>query len=295
MISNGDLSPEYIDAATGLPAPKPYTPQDDADVARRKITYFNHKKSLPPSLFFLAVGTWTAFRRMLEYPDGTTIAIEILHLPEWAEDVEGRHVITALNALHESILWMHLFTGPDQFEYTSQRDRIVELIREREEIKASEAPLINIKANQLPVLQRSKSSEMSAKPFIPVAVGLSPEQKSRLQAVREELKRLISEIPRPGYKYPGSIYREIAVVSDGTDGIDCGGNTTFVTQRMIPSSCLQDENAVALEGHKALHFAAYQNQAEMTPASPFMAWLSDALNERYQEQRESRLFGSDFK
>jgi aminopeptidase N len=83
-------------------------------------------------LFFLGCGTYDTYTRTLEYPDGDCINLELLVFPGL---VKPDHAVVAVNALHDSVMWTLLSTGPEATEHTSERKRAYELISERERLK----------------------------------------------------------------------------------------------------------------------------------------------------------------
>ena len=96
------------------------------DSSRDTITYQNDEP-MPPYLFFLGVGTWDTFAKEFRYPDGKAVRLELLALPGAnREDAE-----TAVEIMADSILWTHIFTGPERFEDTEKRQRLYELCTRR--------------------------------------------------------------------------------------------------------------------------------------------------------------------
>jgi aminopeptidase N len=63
-------------------------------------------------LFFLGVGTYETFKRQLMYPDGDAFELELL-VPPGSDAQAAEH---ALDVLADSILYVHLFTGPNKYE-----------------------------------------------------------------------------------------------------------------------------------------------------------------------------------
>lgn len=129
-------------------------------------------------------GTYASYKKPLEYPNGDTIMLELLC---FANLVESSHAHSALQSLHDSIMWVHLSTGPEAHDHQVERKRAYALIEEREKLKAE--------------LEASSSSSSS-----------------RLAEIRAELKEVVKAWKKLGYKYTGAIYREI-----GMENSDYGG------------------------------------------------------------------------
>jgi aminopeptidase N len=115
LISNGDVDLPWHRIGNG----------------RAGIRYRNLKTPMAPYLFFLGAGTWTGFLSELEYPDGTTITLELLLQPGTDPSYAGE----ALDILAGSVLWVSLFTGPDCYEHLLVRHRLyalsMQLFREK--------------------------------------------------------------------------------------------------------------------------------------------------------------------
>ena len=142
-------------------------------------------------LFFLGVGTYSTFTKEFEYPDGGTFMLELLVPPGSNEEAAER----ALSILHDAIMWVYIFTGPEQFdeEKLPIRKKLWELVHKQEKIKLE---------------AKSESTlEESAK-------------------VRNELTELVKTISH-GYKYTGTVYREIGMQNSDFGGMENVGNTTI--------------------------------------------------------------------
>ena len=129
LISNGNVSRE----------------RTRFDSTRDTITYHNNEP-MPPYLFFLGVGTWDTFTREFCYPNGKTVRLELLALP----GADAADAETAVDIMADAILWTHIFTGPERFEYTERRQKLYELCTRRfrgeegltEEIEALAADMV---------------------------------------------------------------------------------------------------------------------------------------------------------
>jgi aminopeptidase N len=195
VVTNGDLAPGFYDGkmnatfqsieeAFSSSSNKDIILKSNADSPTRKkvIKYYNHKVNMAPYLFFLGCGTYDVYTKEVEYPDGDTFLLEILCLPGIVtpEDAE-----TSLVALRDSILWLLISTGPEATEHNEEREEIYKLLKARDELK----------------------------------VANNDEFARDLSAIRAELKALISKWNDTGYKYTGSVYREIAMENSNYGGM----------------------------------------------------------------------------
>ena len=225
---------------------------------RDKIVYENSVTPMAPYLFFLGVGTYATFSREFEYPDGDTFMLELLVPPGSNAEAAER----ALDILHDSAMWVYLFTGPEQFDEDKLpvRKELWELVRKRENMKLEE-----------------KS-------------GATLEE---LQQVRKELAKLSGAIT-PGYKYTGTVYREIGMQNSDFGGMENVGNTTITTNRIMPTQQITDpafEYMIRVKVHEYYH---NQNGSEVTGKSPFEIWLNEAVTVHVEEQYHAFLFGEDY-
>ncbi len=242
LITNGDVVVERHTVKPG----------------RDKIVYDNSVTPMAPYLFFLGVGTYATFKREFEYPDGGTFMLELLVPPE--SNVAAAE--KALDILHDSIMWVYLFTGPEQFdeEKLPVRKEIWDLVRMRELMK------------------------LEAKP------EFTPEE---LEKVRNRLAELDSTIS-PGYRYTGTVYREIGMQNSDFGGMENVGNTTITTNRIMPFPQTTDpayEYMVRVKVHEYHH---NQNGSEVTGRSPFEIWLNEAVTVHVEEQHHAFFFGEDY-
>ncbi len=225
---------------------------------RDKIVYENSITPMATYLFFLGVGTYSTFTRKFEYPDGGTFMIELLVPPGSSAEAAEK----ALSILHDAIMWVYIFTGPEQFdeEKLPIRKKVWELVRKQEKIKLE-----------------TKSESMlreSAK-------------------VRNDLTELVKKINH-GYKYTGTIYREIGMQNSDFGGMENVGNTTITTNRIMPSPYTTDpafEYMIRVKLHEYYH---NENGSEVTGKSPFEIWLNEAVTVHVEEQYHALLFGEDY-
>ncbi|HVN65633.1 MAG TPA: M1 family metallopeptidase [Methanomicrobiales archaeon] len=124
IISNGDV----------------VEPRNAAGEGRDRIRYANMITPMAPYLFFLGVGTYAAFERQCEYPDGKTFLLVLL-APPGSDPALARE---ALGILHDAVIWVYLFTGPGQYREPVIRREMYRLVREREELKAAGGDLRRI-------------------------------------------------------------------------------------------------------------------------------------------------------
>ncbi|AKB74632.1 Membrane alanine aminopeptidase N [Methanosarcina lacustris Z-7289] len=243
LITNGDV-------AVGRQTLKP---------GRDKIVYDNSVTPMATYLFFLGVGTYATFTREFEYPDGETFMLELLVPPGSNAEAAEK----ALDILHDSVMWVYIFTGPEQFNEAKLpvRKELWELVRKREKMKLeakSESPL-----------------------------------EKELRAVRDELAKIGSTIT-PGYKYTGTVYREIGMQNSDFGGMENVGNTTITTNRIMPYQQITDpafEYMIRVKVHEYYH---NQNGSEVTGKSPFEIWLNEAVTVLVEEQYYAFLFGEDY-
>jgi aminopeptidase N len=242
LITNGDVAAERHTVKPG----------------RDKIVYDNSVTPMAPYLFFLGAGTYSTFKREFEYPDGGTFMLELLVPPGSNAEAAEK----ALEILHDSVMWVYLFTGPEQFdkEKLPIRKKLWELMRKREKMKLEAKP-----ENTL----------------------------DELKKIRDELSELVENI-NPGYKYTGTVYREIGMQNSDFGGMENVGNTTITTNRIMPSPQMTDpayEYMIRIKVHEYHH---NQNGSEVTGKSPFEIWLNEAVTVHVEEQYHAFLFGKDY-
>ena len=237
LISNGDVAEERHPVGNG----------------RDRIRYANMVTPMAPYLFFLGVGTYTSFRRECEYPDGKTFTLELL-VPPSSDPALGKE---ALGILHDAVIWVYLFTGPEQFRDLEMRMEILQLIEERENLKEG---------------------------------GGDP---VRLKNVRDKLSALVSRI-KPGYQYTGTVYREIGMQNSDFGGMENVGNTTITTNRIMPFPEMTDPAYDYLFRVKVHEYYHNLNGSEVTGRSPFELWLNEAVTVFIENKNHASLFGSEY-
>jgi aminopeptidase N len=243
LITNGDVMVQRTTVKPG----------------RDRIVYDNSITPMATYLFFLGVGTYATFKREFEYPDGRTFMLELLVPP----DSDAKAAEKALDILHDCVMWVYVFTGPEQFdeEKLPARQMLWDLVRRREKLK------------------------MEAKS--------EPAQEEELGKIREKLAELIKTIT-PGYEYTGTVYREIGMQNSDFGGMENVGNTTITTNRIMPFPQITDpafEYMIRVKVHEYYH---NQNGSEVTGRSPFEIWLNEAVTVHVEEQYHAFLFGKDY-
>lgn len=241
LITNGDVAVERQTVKQG----------------RDKIVYDNSITPMATYLFFLGVGTYATFKREFEYPDGDTFMLELLVPPGSSEEAAEK----ALDILHDSVMWVYLFTGPEQYDEAGLpvRKELWELVRKREDMKLE-----------------GKGARLE-----------------ELREFREKLAGLVAGIT-PGYKYTGTVYREIGMQNSDFGGMENVGNTTITTNRIMPFPQITDsafEYMIRVKVHEYYH---NQNGSEVTGKSPFEIWLNEAVTVHVEEQYHAFLFGEDY-
>jgi aminopeptidase N len=243
MITNGDVAVERQTVKPG----------------RDKIVYENSVTPMATYLFFLGVGTYASFKREFEYPDGEGFLLELLVPPGSEEEPAMR----ALDILDDAVMWVYLFTGPEQYDIKklTVRQKLWELFRKREELKTE--------------------------------ARLGSQQEEELGKVRAEMAALAREI-KPGYRYTGTVYREIGMQNSDFGGMENVGNTTITTNRIMPFPQITDPAFEYMGRVKVHEYYHNLNGSEVTGKSPFEIWLNEAVTVRVEEQFHAFLFGEDY-
>jgi aminopeptidase N len=237
LITNGDVS----------------VPRHSIGDGRDSITYENRITPMAPYLFFLGVGTYATFIRPFEYPDGSRFTLELLVPP--GSDPERAE--TALGILADAVLWIHLFTGPDQYRHPERRMQIYTLSKERDRLSGEGG------------------------------------NERAVEELRRELAGLITTIV-PGYRYTGTVYREIGMQNSDFGGMENVGNTTITTNRIMPFPQITDpafEYMVRVKVHEYYHNL---NGSEVTGMTPFEIWLNEAVTVHVENQYQAFHFGEDY-
>jgi aminopeptidase N len=217
------------------------------------IVYENRITPMAPYLFFLGCGTYDTFSREFEYPDGRKCLLELLVPPGSDSSVAAQ----ALDILFDSVMWIHLFTGPGRYAQHEVRKDLYEWVRAREDLKKD---------------------------------GQDTDQ---LSEIRKKLQEGISSI-EPGYIYTGSTYREIGMQNSDFGGMENVGNTTITTNRIMPFPQMTDrafEYMVKVKVHEYYHNL---NGSEVTGRSPFEIWLNEAVTVHVENWYHAFHFGEAY-
>ncbi len=226
---------------------------------RARIVYDNSTTPMATYLFFLGAGTYRTFSREFEYPDGHTFDLELL-VPPGSEVSEAQR---ALDILYDAIMWVYLFTGKEQYDNVDTRKKILELVRKRDLLKSE-----------------GFGDELE-------------DVRDELGDVRDELRALNGSI-HPGYKYTGTVYREIGMQNSDFGGMENVGNTTITTNRIMPREYTTDpsfEYMIRVKVHEYYHNI---NGSEVTGWSPFEIWLNEAVTVHVEQQYFAFLFGKEY-
>ncbi|WP_340818641.1 M1 family metallopeptidase [Methanolobus sp. WCC4] len=221
---------------------------------RDRIVYDNSVTPMATYLFFLGLGTYETFTKEFEYPDGYTFDLELL-VPPGSDPVIAQR---SLDILYDSIMWIYLFTGPEQYDQLKLRGKLMDMIRERDRLKNE---------------------------------GESDNE--GLEKIREELKRSAGSI-QTGYRYTGTVYREIGMQNSNFGGMENVGNTTISTNRIMPFPHMTDNAFEYLMRVKVHEFYHNLNGSEVTGWSPFEIWLNEAVTVHIERMYHAYHFGEEY-
>jgi aminopeptidase N len=161
----------------------------------------------------------------------------------------------ALKILHDAIMWIYLFTGRDTYLNKDAAIELFDLIKQRELIK--------------------QSGEVCDQSLIDKILKLH-------------------EGRHWGYKYTGTVYREIGMQNSDYGGMENVGNTTITTNRIMPFDDMTDgsfEYMIAVKVHEFYHNL---NGSEVTGRSPFEIWLNEAVTVFIEKEHAKFVFGDDY-
>src|SRR3989338_6414777 len=161
----------------------------------------------------------------------------------------------ALDILNDSILWVHVFTGKEPYKDYEKREELMHLLRQSDS---------------------------------------TPPKDKQYAGILQRLKDLAGELTL-GYAYTGSVYREIGMQNSDFGGMENVGNTTIITNRIVPFPEMSDpafEYLIAVKVHEFFHNI---NGSEVTGASPFEIWLNEAVTVFIEQKYTDYLFGEDYK
>ncbi|MBI5072772.1 DUF3458 domain-containing protein [Candidatus Woesearchaeota archaeon] len=177
-----------------------------------------------------------------------------LLVPPDADKKQANH---ALDILDHGIMWIHLHTGAGKYDAWETKKKIWELIKKRDALK-----------------QRDRESK-------------------ELAETKKELI-LLAEPLLLGYQYTGDVYREIGMQNSNFGGMENVGNTTIVTNRIIPFAQISDDSFEFLMEVKAHEFYHNLNGSEVTGIDPFVLWLNEAVTCHIETEYLAHMMGDAY-
>ena len=235
-LTNGDLVSEVKELKNG----------------RVKVEYANNITPMATYLFFLGVGTYATFTKEFEYPNGDKFELALLVPPNSDSQAAGH----SLEVLYDSIMWIHLFTGPNTYENFEVSSQIYELCKDREILK---------------------------------------EKGENLNLIRAQINELVESNDLVlGYKYTGTVYREIGMQNSDFGGMENVGNTTITTNRIMPHFDMSDGGYEYMVKVKVHEFYHNLNGSEVTGRSPFEIWLNEAVTVFIEQLYSAYVFGERY-
>ena len=254
IITNGDIAVSrktvLTDSASGL--------------SRDEIVYENMKTPMAPYLFFLGVGTYDTYKREFEYPDEVCFELELLVPPGSQKDYAEQ----SLDILHDSVMWIYLFTGPESHKDVEIKKQIFDLTKLRDHLKHN----LN-------------------------SAAINPENLNKVMTNLSAVRNKISDLSQGltfGYKYTGTVYREIGMQNSDFGGMENVGNTTITTNRIIPSKNMTDGAFEYMADVKAHEYYHNINGSEVTGHSPFEIWLNEAVTVLIENKFHAYFFGDEY-
>ncbi|WNY22908.1 hypothetical protein MmiHf6_02000 [Methanimicrococcus hongohii] len=254
IITNGDIA---VPRKTVLTDPA-------SGLSRDEIVYENMKTPMAPYLFFLGVGTYDTYTREFEYPDDYCFDLELLIPP----GSDKNYAEQSLDILQDSVMWVYLFTGPESHKDVEIKSQIFDLIKLRDHLKHN----LN-------------------------SASINPENLNKtmdnLGAVRDKIAELSKGLTF-GYKYTGTVYREIGMQNSDFGGMENVGNTTITTNRIMPSKNMLDGAFEYMADVKAHEYYHNINGSEVTGNSPFEIWLNEAVTVLIENEFHAYFFGEEY-
>lgn len=160
----------------------------------------------------------------------------------------------ALEVLRDAIMWVYLFTGPNKYENWKKSLKLWDLYQAREECHYG-----------------SKEWE---------------ENQAKLKFESQDLKF--------GYRYTGTVYREIGMQNSDFGGMENVGNTTIVTNRIMPFEDMTDGGFQYMISVKVHEYYHNLNGSEVTGKTPFEIWLNEAVTVFVEQDYARFLWGEDY-
>ncbi|MCL2142096.1 MAG: M1 family metallopeptidase [Methanimicrococcus sp.] len=254
IITNGDIA-----------VPRQTVSTDSiTGLSRDEIVYENMKTPMATYLFFLGVGTYDTYKREFEYPNGSCFDLELLIPPNSNKDYAEQ----ALDVLYSAVMWVYLFTGPESHKDIEIKKQIFELTKLRDHLKHN--------LNSAFVLPNNLNIVMN-----------------NLNAVREKITELCKGLTF-GYKYTGTVYREIGMQNSDYGGMENVGNTTIITNRIMPTKNIMDSSFEYMVNVKVHEYYHNINGSEVTGNSPFEIWLNEAVTVLIESSFHAYFIGDEY-
>jgi len=162
----------------------------------------------------------------------------------------------ALDIIHNCVEWIYIFTGPEMYKHLEKKKEIESLMRKRDHLKSSG-------------------------------------DHKEAEKIRQKLKSMIKGLSL-GYKYTGTVYREIGMQNSDFGGMENVGNTTITTNRIMPFKDMTDgsfEYMIKVKVHEYYHNI---NGSEVTGKDPFQLWLNEAVTVYIEQLYMTSLLGEDY-
>lgn len=163
----------------------------------------------------------------------------------------------SLDILADSILWIYLFTGSECCTSLERREEMYRLSGERDRLIQAGAP------------------------------------EDEVRGIRSLLLEM-NETITPGYRYTGTVYREIGMQNSDFGGMENVGNTTITTNRLLPFPDATDAAFEYLMRVKVHEFYHNLNGSEVTGISPFEIWLNEAVTVYIENAYHAFHFGENY-
>lgn len=163
----------------------------------------------------------------------------------------------ALEILGHGIMWIHLHTGAHKYDALAVKKKIWELVKKRDALKNTN------------------------------------EKEKELAALRTTLKELVTPL-KLGYVYTGEVYREIGMQNSNFGGMENVGNTTIVTNRIMPFKQISDDSFEYMLDVKCHEFYHNLNGSEVTGVDPFVLWLNEAVTVHIETEYNASIMGDAY-
>lgn len=167
---------------------------------------------------------------------------------------DEERAMVALEVLSDAIMWVYMFTGKDKYKNAKQSLKLWDLYRKREKLR---------------------------------------KEGGDWESVHNKLKFEAQDL-HFGYKYTGTVYREIGMQNSDFGGMENVGNTTIVTNRIMPFADMTDGGFSYMISVKVHEFYHNLNGSEVTGKTPFEIWLNEAVTVFVEQDYASFLWGEDY-